>query len=472
MGLFKKSKEELHQKGMEYFSKKDYANAFKMYKEAAEMGLAPAMCNYAIFLENGLGCTADCKEAEKWYWRAAAAGSKLAFKNYREKYKDKDISSWLDLLVARGKNGDIESLLEAAEAYIAGEITEQDLDAADKLLDLVPEDIPDELAGEYCYITSLLFRSKGYGAKPESIIESLEAAMNNGDLRGALELAEIYCYGGHGIMPNAAKAKEILEETKERGDEEVAELIDELPEWYYCHGILKADDDKFEEAYALFKKGAEYGGPQCMKMLADFCADGTGCEKNEKLALSLYETAFNLGCSDAVRGLADCYDYGLGCEKDREKVKDVYKKAAEMGNTYGIIKYVPFIKDIKDPVERFSEAKKYQNAEYEKSVDNSLAELCGDMCRDGIGTEKDIEEAERWYLLARKRGANSEIFIKLGEMFNENKEYLRAWDWFETAVKYEKTEKKAREYMLSLREPVDFYLTPKRKEEIDRFLGL
>ncbi len=451
MGLFKKSKEELHKKGMEYFSQKDYSKAVKLFKEAADMGLAQSMYNYAILVENGLGCTVNQSEAETWYFRAAANGDDSALEWIR-RHCGKNSETLLDALVMRGRNGDIPALLEAAEAYIKGEITEKNIDAADKVLDLVSEEKIEEYAGDYGYVMSLLLRDESVRSKAEDIIASLELAAYNGNFDGAIDLVNVHCYGQYGAEKNYAKAKEMLDILREHGDEEVTEIIDTLPEWYLCCGMLKKDSKNYEEAYALLKKGAEYGGDVCMVELAEMCMEGFGCQVNEKLALTLLETAGEQGNAEAVARSAMFYEKGIGCKADRKKAVALYRKSAEMGNSYGTAIYIPLIKDIEDPVERFNEAAKYAETEHKANGGHSLAELCGDMCRDGEGTDKNLREAENWYVLARKYGASPEIYVKLGVMYyKHSKDFERAIYWLEHAKKYQVSQKSAQGHLLHIK---------------------
>jgi len=53
---------------------KDYAEAVKWYRKAAEQGDADGQCNLGVMYENGYGVTQDYAEAVKWYRKAAEQG--------------------------------------------------------------------------------------------------------------------------------------------------------------------------------------------------------------------------------------------------------------------------------------------------------------------------------------------------------------------------------------------------------------
>ncbi|MDE7413285.1 MAG: sel1 repeat family protein [Muribaculaceae bacterium] len=57
---------------------KDYQEALKWYRKAAEQGFAEAMCNLGVTYQNGDGVAKDYKEAVKWYRKAAEQGNARA----------------------------------------------------------------------------------------------------------------------------------------------------------------------------------------------------------------------------------------------------------------------------------------------------------------------------------------------------------------------------------------------------------
>ena len=58
--------------------KGDYATAFKILEPLAKKGDATAQHNLAVLYQDGLGTTADAKQALHWYEKAAAQGNKQA----------------------------------------------------------------------------------------------------------------------------------------------------------------------------------------------------------------------------------------------------------------------------------------------------------------------------------------------------------------------------------------------------------
>ena len=58
--------------------KGDYATAFKILEPLAKKGDATAQHNLAVLYQDGLGTTADAKQALHWYEKSAAQGNKQA----------------------------------------------------------------------------------------------------------------------------------------------------------------------------------------------------------------------------------------------------------------------------------------------------------------------------------------------------------------------------------------------------------
>ena len=61
--------------GMEAFKNKDYAKAFREWKEAADAGQAAAQFDLGLLYAQGLGVKRDLAEAEQWYRKAADQGN-------------------------------------------------------------------------------------------------------------------------------------------------------------------------------------------------------------------------------------------------------------------------------------------------------------------------------------------------------------------------------------------------------------
>jgi hypothetical protein len=56
----------------------DKAEAFRLYRQAAEMGFAASQYNVGLYYDKGWGVEKNKEEALKWYRKASAQGLKEA----------------------------------------------------------------------------------------------------------------------------------------------------------------------------------------------------------------------------------------------------------------------------------------------------------------------------------------------------------------------------------------------------------
>lgn len=73
-----------NEQGDKAFDKKNYTEAVKWYRKAAEQGHAAAQNNLANCYKNGQGVTKDMIKAIEWYKKAAAQGDESAKENLKE----------------------------------------------------------------------------------------------------------------------------------------------------------------------------------------------------------------------------------------------------------------------------------------------------------------------------------------------------------------------------------------------------
>ena len=80
------------EKGLAADSARDYSEAARLYRKAAEQGLASAQIQLAHSYRVGSGVGKDDREAARWFLKAAEQGHTLALFNLGKMYnKDEDI---------------------------------------------------------------------------------------------------------------------------------------------------------------------------------------------------------------------------------------------------------------------------------------------------------------------------------------------------------------------------------------------
>ncbi len=70
--------EEQFNKGYKYAKRKNYSQAVKWYRKAADQGHAGAQNNLGLCYEGGIGVEQDLEKAVEWYTKAAEQGEKYA----------------------------------------------------------------------------------------------------------------------------------------------------------------------------------------------------------------------------------------------------------------------------------------------------------------------------------------------------------------------------------------------------------
>jgi TPR repeat protein len=81
------SSREARQRAEEALARKDYAEAMRWYREAADQGDPDAQTQMGVFYHNGLGVPRDYAEAMRWYRKAADQGFALAQRNIAILYR-------------------------------------------------------------------------------------------------------------------------------------------------------------------------------------------------------------------------------------------------------------------------------------------------------------------------------------------------------------------------------------------------
>ena len=105
--------EECFEKGKKSYESKDYAEAYKWFKKAADQGNAKGQNGLGLLYEDGNGVTKDINEAVKWYRKSAEQGYAIAQNNLGYLYfngrgVDKDYAEaqkWIRKAADKGNRG-------------------------------------------------------------------------------------------------------------------------------------------------------------------------------------------------------------------------------------------------------------------------------------------------------------------------------------------------------------------------------
>ena len=125
--------------GRAYDTEKDYKEAVKWYREAADQGYAPAQSDLGLMYESGLGVEKDYKEAVVWYRKAATQGDARGQNNLGRVYEhgiglDKDYKEAVEWYRKSADQGCSDGQNNLGLMYWMGKGVEKNLEEAIGLL--------------------------------------------------------------------------------------------------------------------------------------------------------------------------------------------------------------------------------------------------------------------------------------------------------------------------------------------------
>lgn len=210
---------------------------------------------------------------------------------------------------------------------------------------------------------------------------------------------------------------------------------------------------------------AESGDAAAMNRLGMKYRDGKNIEKNLLKAEHYFTKAASLGFIDAQLNLADL----LVKQGNKDKAIELYKKAAQSGNPLAIT-YLAQLDDVNEMNKKLLEELKTLSEGGNLRAMKMLADLllngtisqkdpeeaakwyyeCAKMhngsaqysygicCRDGVGVEKDISEAIKWLELASDHGVMN-ARLELANIYRKGTgvqvDMNKAIEWYELAAK-------------------------------------
>ena len=287
--------------GMRSVKEKDYAEAVKWFRKAADKGNAEAQCMLGVCYAKGQGVEKDPKQAVGWYRKAADQGQKEAQGNLAQCYTD-----------GQGVPKDLEKAV-----YWSRKAADQGNANAQNNLGA--------------------FYAGGIGGLPKDEKEAVKwyrKAADQGLKEAQYNLG--VCYeNGQGVTQDYTEALKWYRKAADQGQAMAQFSLGAC----YLQGIGGLPKDE-KEAERLFKQSipgvrelAEKGNMYAQTMLGGAYLQGIGgLPKDEKLAVFWYRKAADQGLKEAQFALGVCYANGLGLPKDLEQAVKWYRKAADQGD--------------------------------------------------------------------------------------------------------------------------------------------
>lgn len=307
---------------------RDYKEAFKYFKMAADADLPVAISNVGNYYAWGYGVDKDLNKAVEYYVDALKKGY------------DSDIFSMLKVaninlyqdLDSQLNESSIRLLTGVADNYcFGGWKIKKDLDRAVKLYEAL--EIYDPYAASQlaqCYIEGLGVE-KNY-EKASYILHDAFIQARDWDpkYRDCFYQIGRCFYYGYGTEKNIEKAMLFWSHASEGGHR----LASEWLAWgyNYGHGVAKDVNKGFE----ILRKLADDHYVNAYAELASAYEKGRGCERNYDKAFEYYSKSYdNRKDGFSAGGLAFAYMHGRGVKKDLDKAYMYAKLSAEKNNPGG-----------------------------------------------------------------------------------------------------------------------------------------
>ncbi len=353
------------------------AEAVKWYKAASDRGHARAMNRLGMLHLAGRAGKPDVKEALKWIQRAEGKGLALAQAQLGMMYYD-------GLGVPRSFRKADEVCEKAAKKIRA------EADAGD------PES---QLACSWMLRTGMGV----YEMEPAKAVEYCRQAAEQGYLPAQNELGLMHVEG-KGTAANRAEGLRWLKSAAEAGHAEAQANLGKMYDSYQT--ALNPGNADFRQARDWYGKALAQGHPWGLYRTGTMTLQGLEVAKNEAEAVRLYgkalQTAVGRTRRMCLNDLGYCYDNGLGVKRDVKDALRYFREAAEVGDVLAqynigwISSKYPEFRNEKEALKWYLAAAVggYVKAQFE----------VGEIYFSGIGVKRDLDEAERWYVMAAQQG--------------------------------------------------------------------
>lgn len=171
----------------------------------------------------GIGTSVDNQKASEYFEKSAELGNQyakrlLAWEYISGKKFEQDIEKGIALLTECADSGDAFSCYKLGNLYLKDEITNQDLDKAEKYL-LSAED------NEFTqYVLGMLYLQKEKYDIEKAILYFEKSADKN--MWASYQLGRLYLFGTDGLENDKEKAMQFLNLSAEQGNEYAQNLLD------------------------------------------------------------------------------------------------------------------------------------------------------------------------------------------------------------------------------------------------------
>jgi TPR repeat protein len=416
--------------------------AFRWFRSAAEQGLAEAQNNLGVMYLNGVGVAQNDQEALKWFTLAAEQGNADARENLElgaTYFQARDISSQgvgqtsvrseVDIRM-QAEQGDARSQYALGQMLAEGQGVEVNAREAVKWLESAADQ---GLADAQAYLGWLYEHGEGVRKSERKAVQLYESAANQGQASAQNNLGRMYA-NGTGVKRNFFEAFKYYNLAAAQGDYYAQYNIGML----YSSGAIgrigycdqwgdNCRNRNYKEAVSWFKLSATGGFQDAvteLKKLLNVNSDNPFEDD--------YITDFNTISGEIFISLADIYYAGQGAPRDLDQARQYYLDAARRGPLYesraqeklGLIEL---------ELENYEEALKHFGL---SSSPESNFQL-GQIYERGLGVDIDVRQAIQFYEQGSEGGSIGSM-LALSEIYQYGtiveKDYSKALEYLTLAA--------------------------------------
>ena len=200
----------------------------------------------------------------------------------------------------------------------------------------------------------------------------------------------------------------------------------------YRMGLHHLERENMEAAFEYFWAAAKQGDAKAPLYLGRLYLKGQGTERDIKKAVEAFEAAASREEPESFTELGHVFYQDEVVERDDEKAFYWYGRAYNAGRKEAALPLARLYLRTSD-VQDCQKAEKLLREAAEAETDGRASLTLGNMKRDGIGGEMDMEEAVSWYEKGAMMG-NPECMEILGILYFQGEEsveadYEKAYYW-------------------------------------------
>lgn len=360
----------------------DYGKALELYELAAERGNLRALYQAGRIYYNGTGVKEDRKKGLEYFKRGMDKGDQIAavsiaIAQMTGMGMDRALDEGLSLLKKIADKAPTEAELAAVKE--AGELPAPGLAALN--LGYVYRDGINDDQGKTVFASD-----------PKEALKWFQKAAESGSIKAISNLGTAYL-NGSGTDKDPVKAIEYMKVAAKNGDAVSLYNLSLL----YEIGLKDALEKDSQKAIAFLKRAADAGYPTAQRELGAAYLGGISVDKDDKKAFEYLNKATAGGDEIAKVNLAICYLKGSGCTKDEARAMAMLKEIVAG-------EYKPNVDPNPTTIYHISGGKNVKVAVADYCADAIASCNLGYIYRDGLGTDKNLEEALKYFKRAIKSG--------------------------------------------------------------------